>query len=49
MVKIDALINETPAITDLQKTFYKTMLTVRKERILDKSMELLREKERNQD
>lgn len=49
MDKIDALINETPAITDLQKTFYKTMLTVRKERILDKSMELLREKERNQD
>lgn len=42
MQKINALIDETPFISDLQKTFYKTMLTERKEKILDKSLRLLR-------
>lgn len=44
--KINALIDETPAISDLQKTFYKTMLTERKEKILDKSLQLLLKRER---
>ena len=46
MQKISVLIDETPAISDLQKTFYKTMLAERKEKILDKSLQLLRKKER---
>lgn len=41
MSKIDALIDETPVISDLQKVFYKTMLHARKERILDYSLERL--------
>ncbi len=35
MKRIEELIEETPAISDLQKTFYKTMLSERKKRILD--------------
>lgn len=46
MNKINALIDETPSITELQKTFYKTMLAERKEKILDKSLQLLRKRER---
>ena len=37
MEKICLLIDETPFITDLQKQFYKTMLSERKEKILDQS------------
>ena len=46
MQQINALIDETPFITDLQKNFYKTMLAERKEKILDKSLQLLRRRER---
>jgi hypothetical protein len=41
MQAIDRIIEETPYITDLQKTFYKTILTARKERILDYALGLL--------
>ncbi len=46
MNRINALIDETPSISDLQKTFYKRMLAERKEKILDKSLQLLRKRER---
>ena len=46
MAKINVLIDQTPYITDLQKEFYKTILRERKEKILDKSLQLLRKKER---
>lgn len=45
MKKIIGIIAKTPAISDLHKTFYKTMLEARKERILDYSMERLRKQE----
>lgn len=45
MKKIGELIEETPVISDLQKTFYKTMLSERKERILDYSIRKLRKRE----
>ena len=35
MVKINALVDETPALTDLQRQFYKTMLAERKRKLLD--------------
>ena len=41
MDRINSLIDDTPYITDLQKAFYKTMLLERKEKILDKSLQLL--------
>lgn len=41
MDKIYALVEETPAITELQKDFYKVMLSERKSKILDYSMGLL--------
>lgn len=44
--KINAMIDETPLITDVEKVFYKFMLKERKTRILDKAIELLEEKER---
>ena len=47
MQRINTLIDETPYISDLQKTFYKTMLLERKEKILDKSLGLLKKRERN--
>ena len=47
MKKIDQLIDETPFISDLQKRFYKTMLAERKEKILDRSLQRIRKKERN--
>lgn len=46
MNRINTLIDETPSISNLQKTFYKTMLAERKEKILDKSLQLLRKRER---
>ena len=47
MQQINELIDNTPYITDLQKQFYKTMLSERKEKILDKSFQLLKNKERS--
>lgn len=44
MKKIYEIIDNTPTITELQKEFYKTMLTARKERILDFSLNKLKEK-----
>ena len=44
MKKIYEIIDNTPTITELQKEFYKTMLTARKERILDFSLNKLNEK-----
>ncbi len=41
MIKINQIVEETPFISDLQKTFYKTMLKERKERILDFSYQKL--------
>lgn len=41
MEKISGIIENTPFINDLQKQFYFTMLTARKERILDYSYNLL--------
>lgn len=40
MRKIYDMIDNTPYISDLQRTFYKTMLTERKEKILDYSLGL---------
>lgn len=50
MREINAIVDNTPFIGDLQKEFYKTMLAARKERILDFSYQKLlkRERERNQ-
>ena len=39
--KINKIIDNTPYITDLQKTFYKVMLEERKEKILDFSLKKL--------
>ena len=47
--KIYEIIDNTPTITELQKEFYKTMLTARKERILDFSLNKLKEKSRKHD
>ncbi len=46
MKRINDLIDGTPFITDLQKTFFKTILAERKEKILDKSLQLLRRSEK---
>ena len=46
MKKIYEIIDNTPTITELQKEFYKTILTARKERILDFSLNKLKEKEK---
>ena len=46
MKQIMKLVDETPYIDDLQKEFYKTMLAERKEKILDKSLQKLRRRER---
>lgn len=35
LVKINTLVDETPALTDLQRQFYKTMLAERKRKLLD--------------
>lgn len=44
MKKINKMIDETPYITELQRTFYKTMLAERKERILDFSLQQLKKR-----
>lgn len=49
MKRIGELIEEIPVISDLQKTFYKTMLSERKERILDFSYRKLRKREQKKD
>ena len=49
MKKIYEIIDNTPTITELQKEFYKTMLTVRKERIIDFSLNKLKEKSKKHD
>ena len=49
MKKIYEIIDNTPTITELQKEFYKTMLTSRKERIIDFSLNKLKEKSKKHD
>ena len=49
MKKIYEIIDNTPTITELQKEFYKAMLTARKERILDFSLNKLKEKSKKHD
>lgn len=44
MKKIYEIIDNMPTVTELQKEFYKAMLTARKERILDFSLNKLNEK-----
>lgn len=44
--KIDRLIDETPFITEVQKEFYKTMIFERKEKILDRAIHLLKERDK---
>ncbi|WP_425756779.1 HipA domain-containing protein [Ihubacter sp. rT4E-8] len=46
MAQIRMLIGDTPYISDLQKEFYMTILTERKRRILDFSLESLEERRR---
>jgi hypothetical protein len=38
MDKIDAIIEDTPYISDIHKTFLKTMIKERKEQIIDKAV-----------
>lgn len=45
MAKINAVIDETPFITDLHKTFLKTLLAERNEKILDFSLKRLQKSE----
>lgn len=49
LTKINAMIDETPFISDLQKEFYKTMIRERKGRILDFSYQKLLKCERSKD
>ena len=49
MAEINNIIDETPYIADLQKTFYKTMLAQRKEKILDFSYDKLRKLEKSKE
>lgn len=49
MAEINNIVEETPYITDLQKTFYKTMLAQRKEKILDFSYDKLRKFEKSKE
>lgn len=46
MNRINKLIDDIPVISELQKTFYKTLLKARKEHILDYSYNLLMSKEK---
>lgn len=46
MIKIEKIIDETPVLDDLQKTFYKMILKERKERILEYSLVKLIQKEK---
>lgn len=43
--QINKIIENTPAITEKQKAFYKTIVKERKEQIIDFSLEKLKEKE----
>lgn len=45
MDKINRMIEETPAITQVQKDFYKVIIFERKTKILDYSIELLLKQE----
>lgn len=45
MSEIESIIDSTPFISELQKQFYKTMLRERKTRILDYSLEKLKNRE----
>lgn len=47
MARINQLIDDTPYISDLQKRFYKTMLAERREKILVRTLERIRRRERN--
>ena len=49
--ELRALVDQTPFLTDLQREFYFTILSERKERILDFSLQKLqkRERKRNRD
>ncbi|MEG0591351.1 MAG: hypothetical protein RR496_06860 [Lachnospiraceae bacterium] len=47
MEKVCEIIATTPAISDLQKDFYQTLLTKRKEKILDYSMALRMKQQEN--
>lgn len=49
MKKIYEIIDNTLTVTELQKEFYKTMLTARKERIIDFSLNKLKEKSKKHD
>lgn len=42
LIEINQIIDDIPVIDDLQKSFYKTMIAERKERILDYSMDKLK-------
>lgn len=44
MEEINRLVEETPGLLPIQKDFYKVMISERKEKILDYSMALLRER-----
>lgn len=46
MEKINWLIEETPGLLPVQRDFYRTIITERKEKILDYSMKMLTERER---
>lgn len=48
MNKLCVLVEEVPSITELQKDFYRIMLSERKEKILDYSMKLLLKQELSQ-
>lgn len=47
LTKINRIIDETPYINELQKSFYKTILKERKEKILDASFKKLRKRDRS--
>lgn len=47
MKKIYKIIEETPSILEIQKDFYKVMISERKEKILDYSMDLLMKQEKD--
>lgn len=47
MEKISKIVDDTPFISDLQKIFYKQILSERKERIIDYPLSLLKSRESN--
>lgn len=49
LAKINQIIEDTPYIGTLQKSFYKMIIKERKEKILDVSLEKLRKRENSQD